>query len=208
MKNFITRPSVLIFTFALGVAAVFGIYSILSRGIETVAAPSVYTSNRGEDIAAIYSRILIDKGYHDSDVFIEEFARGDWSFGSMMVDEGRVPGADADTLADYRGTNSKPSRINEYFADRPRTVFWTEDLANDTFGHDGIAGWKTFRDRYSGSKGIVRLSNVGFNTAGDKALVFLSNRCGSLCGLGTMFDMAKASDGTWYIAYKKDVWVS
>jgi hypothetical protein len=208
MKIFITRPSVLIFTFALGVAAVFGIYSILSRNVETVAAPRIYTSNHGDDIAAIYSRVLKDKGYHDSDVFIEEFARDDWSFGSLMADKGRVPGADADTVANYRDANSKPSRINEYFADRPRTEFWTEDLANDTFGKDGIAGWKTFYERYSGSKGIVRFSNVGFNTAGDKALVFLSNGCGSLCGLGTMFNMAKAPDGTWYIAYEKDVWFS
>jgi len=205
MKIFITRPSVLIFTFALGVAAVFGIYSILSKNVETVAAPRIYTSERGEDIAAIYSDILKGEGYRVSEVLISDRTRSDDVF-EEMVDKGW--GGSADMLASYRANNAKRIPINEFLADWPQAAFWTKEMSEATFKINPVVGWKIFHEQHPGLKGFVTFSGVGFNATGDRALVFFTYSCGPLCATGTYFDMRKAADGTWYVAYKTDLWAA
>jgi len=206
MKNLITRPSVLIFTFALGVAAVYGIYSILSRNVETVAAPNVYTSERGEDIAAIYSDILKQEGYRVSDVLISDRTGSDDTFEELVVDKGW--GGSADMLASYRANNVKLIPIREFLADWPQAAFWTQEMSDATFRTNPVVGWKLFREQHPGLKGFVTFSGVGFNATGDRALVFFTYSCGPLCASGIYFDMRKPADGTWYVAYKTGLWAA
>ena len=208
MKSILTNPSVLLFTFALGVAAVFGVYSLIGRKApETVKAPIMYKAENGGDIAAIYSEIFREEGYRVSEVLINDRTASDFIFEGMAKDRVIAVGT-PDMFASYLDNNRERTHINEYFADRPQVVFWTKEMSEATFGENVPESWKVFHSQHPGIKGIVTFSGVGFNAAGDRALVFFKYSANPLDALGTFFDMQKASDGTWYVLYKKDLWAA
>ncbi len=57
-------------------------------------------------------------------------------------------------------------------------------------------GWERFYARYPHSPGIVTVSRVGFNRAGDRALVYLGSSSGWLAGHGGMH-LLRRKNGHW-----------
>lgn len=70
--------------------------------------------------------------------------------------------------------------------------------------HDG---WKIFSEKYPGAFGYTAFSAVGFNSAMDQALVFVSHYCGWLCGSGSLVVLVK-HEGIWESRGWLMLWVS
>lgn len=68
-------------------------------------------------------------------------------------------------------------------------------------------GWQTFKRLYPNSSGYLSLSAVGFNRAGDRALLYLTQNCGWLCAQGTYVLLSKGPSG-WAVVQKRVIWVS
>ncbi len=81
---------------------------------------------------------------------------------------------------------------------RIESLFDMIELEND---------WKTFYRKYPQSNGYLRLSRVGFNRAGDEALVSTAWMCGSLCGEGR-YILLRKKHGLWKIEADVMTWVS
>src|SRR5262249_5011158 len=155
------NPSVLIFTFGLGVAAVFGVYSTLERkSLDTVKAPVIYTAEKGTDIAAIYSEILREEAYRMSQALISDRTARDYVV-EDMANERRSAAGPPDMLASYLVNNRERRQINEFFADRPEVVFWTKEMTEATFTDNLFESWKTFHAQHPGVRGFVTFSGVG-----------------------------------------------
>jgi len=67
--------------------------------------------------------------------------------------------------------------------------------------------WKTFDRLYPNSAGYISLSAVGFNRAGDRALVYYSQFCGWTCAEGAYVLLRKGAGG-WEVERKQVMWVS
>lgn len=67
--------------------------------------------------------------------------------------------------------------------------------------------WKTFYEKYPNSSGILTLSNIGFNSKLDQALVSVGKVRGSLDGVGRYFFLTK-ENGKWVVRNSVDVWYS
>jgi len=58
--------------------------------------------------------------------------------------------------------------------------------------------WVAVADRYPGSNGMLSLSSVGYNEAGDRALVAVKYGCGAMCGGSTNY-LLELIDGAWQV---------
>jgi hypothetical protein len=59
-------------------------------------------------------------------------------------------------------------------------------------------GWDQFYSRFSGTKGLVALSRVGFDSTRSQALLHVSIGCGLTCGNGQLISLSKRKEG-WHI---------
>lgn len=56
--------------------------------------------------------------------------------------------------------------------------------------------WETFTERFPNAGGWIELSAVGFNPERNVAVVYISHRCGRLCGRG-FAQVLRKRDGAW-----------
>jgi hypothetical protein len=63
------------------------------------------------------------------------------------------------------------------------------------------------RDERSPRLALARVSRVGFNTARDEAVVYMSYSCGDLCGKALLIALQRRA-GRWYIVERRLVWIS
>jgi hypothetical protein len=69
-------------------------------------------------------------------------------------------------------------------------------------------GWReAFQRKNPGSYGEITLSEIGFNQAQDKALVYVGYYCGLLCATGKYYSLVKEG-GTWKVVQEYLSWVS
>lgn len=59
-------------------------------------------------------------------------------------------------------------------------------------------GWDQFYSRFSGAKGLVALSRVGFDSTRSEALLHVSIGCGLTCGNGQLISLSKRK-GRWHV---------
>ena len=67
--------------------------------------------------------------------------------------------------------------------------------------------WKKFYEAYPGSHGYISFSNIGFNKAKDKALVYFVHWCMALCGTGHYILLSK-DNGRWAVLEHSQIWIS
>lgn len=67
--------------------------------------------------------------------------------------------------------------------------------------------WGPFYSIYSESAGVVQASAPVLSDARDQALVFVSHRCGGLCGTGALFVLERHGT-SWRVIYRREIWVS
>lgn len=99
------------------------------------------------------------------------------------------------------------------------SLFATEDFPGlaVTLLHDSDFGdlnsgdcesfWRNYRSRYEQSTGYFRLSSVGFDSSGTKAILYIAGHGGCLSGQGALVVMV-LEDDRWVVAEKKQLWVS
>ena len=64
-----------------------------------------------------------------------------------------------------------------------------------------------FYEKYPGSPGYIKLSQISFNSQLNRASVLIERYCGSLCAEGIYVTLIK-TDGVWRVHQKETSWVS
>ena len=67
--------------------------------------------------------------------------------------------------------------------------------------------WSQFYQRYPGSRGLIRLSAIGYGANGDLAILMVDQFCGGLCGNGYIVALRRVG-GMWRITAIQRTWVS
>ena len=67
--------------------------------------------------------------------------------------------------------------------------------------------WGDFRAKHTESTGFLRVSDVGFDESGNKAIFYLEGRGGCLSGQGSLVIMSREDD-RWVVVEKLELWVS
>ena len=80
----------------------------------------------------------------------------------------------------------------------------TEDLEAFRSAGNPNEYWRAFYARYPDSPGLVQLSRVGFDEAGQQALVFVYHICGGRCGTGKYVLLSRSGE-QWEIVGERGV---
>lgn len=156
------------------------------------------------DSYAVYSVVLEDERYA-SRQYVVDFRT---SINNDLI--GPVgyshPGLDAATIADFRSGNESaiPLMASYFDSDKNIQLFNSEESGDVFGGTDG--SWNVFFHRFPDAKGLIALSNVGFNPARTQALVHVGLYCGRACGGGGNFVLLKKEYGSWVIQHKYHTW--
>ncbi|HPD14841.1 MAG TPA: hypothetical protein PLE19_07820 [Planctomycetota bacterium] len=92
-------------------------------------------------------------------------------------------------------------------------TFATAEQLASIFGHPSERGetvddqWNRFYAKYPESRGLLTVSRVGFNKAGDQALVEIGSHSGALAAGGTLLLLAKEK-GAWVVKKRFWLWAS
>jgi hypothetical protein len=95
-----------------------------------------------------------------------------------------------ETVDDYVLKSKKHHTLKRLFEISTQYSLINEKEREELFKKAG-EGWKAFHQKYSESSRLLSFSAIGFNQKINQALVFMSVSCGSLCGEGTWYLLAK-----------------
>ncbi len=91
---------------------------------------------------------------------------------------------------------------------RVKYLLLTENQLDHLFKRDLSNGWDSYWKTHGRhATGLLSFSRVGYNATKDKAFVYASESCGTLCGDGYSFVLTKQK-GTWRVAQEKHLWIS
>ncbi|MFZ0211389.1 MAG: hypothetical protein WBE20_03800 [Candidatus Acidiferrales bacterium] len=97
------------------------------------------------------------------------------------------------TLSDFV-TKYRPPRILTKNIPLSAPYEIVPEVAINTILHEG--GWNALSERYPLAHGFYTFSAVGFNPQRNRAIVWMLNQCGELCGGGT-YHFFEKKDGKW-----------
>lgn len=91
---------------------------------------------------------------------------------------------DQTATEDYESKNSRQWLLNKASFKLPVKLDFITDLDLKAIfrGHWGELEWISYYRRYSGSRGFIMLSRIGFNSTHTQALLYMGSRCGPGCG--------------------------
>jgi hypothetical protein len=115
---------------------------------------------------------------------------------------------ESETILDALARNKSVVPLSTTFhTDLPRVFITSQERNNFFEASQKKDGWKSFYTRYPKSGGFLALSQVGFNSRHDQALVYSSNSCGWLCGAG-FYNLLNKKDGKWVLVNRYMAWIS
>jgi hypothetical protein len=118
-----------------------------------------------------------------------------------------LPGISTGTATDFQARNASPRVLRELPRSRvPIALTSPEDLAA-RHGADGETFWQDFYVRYPGASGFLTLSRPGFDAGRTQAVVVVQRRCGTRCGTGWAFLLARHGNG-WRIFAERVLWIT
>ncbi len=168
--------------------------------------PVVETEEYAVYRSVIESQILPGHSYEQIVVGDSTNASGvqGWTYDRSVLLE-NLPALEDETLTDAVLRNDRDYPLeNRFGLDLPVSFIADSDL--DEIFTDSY-GWVRFYRRYQGSPGILGFSRVGFNDAGDQALLYLAHLYGFLGAEGYAVLMTKQS-GSWEVADSFLLWIS
>lgn len=119
-----------------------------------------------------------------------------------FIQEHPHPGSEDDpfnldpaSLADFESKNASSSALNEIVHLVHQTFLIDETEIGVLFEEGSESGWGVFQERYQEAKGVFSLSHVGFNDAGDQALVNMGLGSEEFTGWSTSFLTNKMGNG-------------
>lgn len=113
----------------------------------------------------------------------------------------------ADTLAAFNSQVGYSCSMNPPHNSLIHYKFIGERELHGIFEVGAKSGWSKFYELYPKSHGYWDFSPVGFNTAGDQALVYVGHHCGGLCGNGSYIVLQKKGD-QWSVESWTMAWIS
>jgi heat shock protein HslJ len=160
----------------------------------------------GNEIA-VYAELLRGwQGGQEQLVILNEIRTG--APGSDIDETGNVVqqqfGSILPLWENFRAKNSAPQVITGTLDIGFPTTFISTAEVEALFANGEQAGWPAFRQRYPGAQRIFSLSRVGFNAAGDEALVYLGIR--SEQDTGGFYNRLTLHYGIWKTAQGTRIW--
>jgi len=101
------------------------------------------------------------------------------------------------TVDAYRAANAQQASLRPVLQSMTDYELVDSEQLDSMFKRNG-GGWPAYYKQHPASQGILTFSRVGFSADGTQAFLYLSNRCGDLCGGGFYVVMEKRS-GRWAI---------
>ncbi len=124
---------------------------------------------------------------------------------SITYIQEQLPQVDPETIADLQAKNQESYALQDLFPPEVEGVVFISREEVDAFFEDG--GWDAFYEKYPQANGIIEVSRVGFNSAGDEALVYVGNQHDYLAGAGFLVWMEKV-DRQWVEKERIMLWIS
>jgi len=98
-------------------------------------------------------------------------------------------------IANFIEVNKEPWLLQKAIPmDQPYEFVFEKEI--EGVFSNGVAGWKSFYEKYPDSGGYNELSGVGFNSDKTVAVVYVAHFCGGLCG-GGGFHVLEKKEGKW-----------
>lgn len=203
LKTYSFRGATLFITCLIGVFCVrldvdcrsaVTVYEPLTAVEEKSTPPAGNSPVVSADEYAVFSSLLSEQSNG------EELIVGDHSltFERNWLDEqlGRSLNFGKEAVIDFASKNRTEIKLENKFA-LPDKIYLLSRAEEDFLFPKGGAGWDKFYERFPKAKGIIYLSNVGFNTTKTEALVYVSRQCRA-CN-GNFFRLTKVA-GKWSTA--------
>jgi hypothetical protein len=118
-----------------------------------------------------------------------------------------LPEMPQDVWDDFINRNQTPVALEPVFHFAVPIVLISQEEINGIFFAQEGDGWKRFYDTHPGAQGIMDISQVGFNSGWDQALVYTGNQSDYLAGIGFLYYLEKAGE-SWTIRNSVMVWIS
>lgn len=112
----------------------------------------------------------------------------------------------AETIKNFDARMTSPCHLQALLKTKLSASLVSADDLSKIFKKRGD-GWQRFYARYPGAGGYWTFSTVGYSENGEEALVYVGHHCGSLCGTGHLFLLAK-ENGTWIVKNRTMLWIS
>jgi len=184
------------------------------------SSPSPTTSDPGgapafgPDEQAVYAAVLSQKLSAPSFV-IRDATHADAFFGPLADTLAQVlqqmHGVAMQTSASFLARNAQSQPLRPEMSLGAPYVLMTDLELQQLFDpppEAGVeAGWPAFYARYPDAHGIITLSRVGFNAAGDQALVYVGNQSAELGGEGIYFLLNRVGTD-WLVDQQALTWIS
>jgi hypothetical protein len=155
----------------------------------------------------VYTAILSHENYRAKRIILDEFTERGGLIMDAAVADRSIDGADESTIESYEISNRSVSSLREILGYRTDIIFFTKK-DDEALARDKNTPFEDkFAKRFPGSHRVISLSNVGFNSNRNEALVYVSYYCGGLCAGGSFFVLKKRSN-KWVIAWQHQLWVS
>lgn len=117
-----------------------------------------------------------------------------------------LPEVDQAMRDNYLARNAQSTLLQNRFNLKVPVTLLNQADFDSFFGKSG-KGWDDFYFQYPKSQGVLTLSRVGFNAAGDKALVCASTQAYALAGAGYAVVLS-LENGLWKVVNQVMLWTS
>jgi len=136
----------------------------------------------------------------DSTIIAKDQVEGseDYVFSNM-------PKLTKDGFKDFLEKNIQKTPLKIINQSEKELVLLTDSALNSAFGSSG--DWYKYYKTFPKSKGLVRISNLGFSKDGTQAVMFYSYSQATLTGAGYMAIYTK-KDNRWNFEDRVEVWIS
>jgi hypothetical protein len=109
-----------------------------------------------------------------------------------------------ETVVDFERKARSSCALETQFGDvESHKVITQEEL--DKIFKEGQ--WEDFYKKYPKAGGVWAFSRPGYNSARNEAVLYVSHACGSLCGTGHIYFLAKKKD-QWTVQNRLLLWIS
>jgi len=124
---------------------------------------------------------------------------GTWGFRSKSK---AVPSHD--TIVDFERKARSSCVLKPQFGDVESYKVITQAELDNIFKE---GGWEDFYKKYPKAGGVWTFSRPGYNSARNEAVLSVGHACGSLCGTGHLYFLAKQNN-QWTVLNRLMLWIS
>ena len=184
-------------------------------GVPAVSTSPLAVSGGGRDVEtfAVYD-VLLEEGVFDDR--IECIVVKDHTTARYLVEEDEAipehirrnfPDLPQEVWDDFTAWNQEAVPLQPAFHIVIPVILISREEIEEFFSTPDGGGWEAFYDTYKGAQGIMELSQVGFSTERNRAIVYAGNEEFSLAGAGFLYLLEK--DGAdWRMVKSVMVWIS